>query len=791
MARHPHDPKNQKQGLIGQPVPLIDARRKSTGQAVYTDDIKLPGMLVGRILRSPHPHAMIRSIDTSAAEALPGVHAVLTGQEAPNRFGVLPVSQDETALAVDRVRFVGDGVAAVAADDEATALEALSLINVDYEPIRAFLKIEESLEEVPDELKLHTKTVGNTNIHKQVQQDFGDVDGAIDAAKWSKRQRFLFPGVTHAFTEPLCTIAHWNADDRLTIWSAQQVPHYLHRALATVLEIPMHRIRVVRPTVGGGFGGKSDPFPHEMVCALLTRKCRRPVRILFDREEVFYNNHGRHPSKIEIALAIDADHKISGLDIDALIDGGAWGSFGVVTTYYNGVLANGPYRLPSFRYRGRRVYSNRPPSGAMRGHGAVNTRFAYEILLDEAAHDLGEDPADFRIKNALSSYTKTINEFRITTNGIVECIERACDASGWKDKKGKLPFGEGIGIAGGFYISGSALPIWWDDIPQSTVHLKIDYDGGVTIHSLAAEIGQGSDTMLAQITADVLGLSIDFCRVLTEDSDTAPIDLGSYSSRVTFMAGNAVRRAAEDMRRRIIQGAADVSGYPTELLVMEDEHVVSVADPNVRIPYLNAVRRAMKDVGALVTTGCYSSAPPMGGKHKGAAAGLSPTYSFQAFVVQTKVDLLSGKPRVTEVWAAHDCGRALNPLAVEAQIEGCVHMGLGQVLCETMDYHKGNLENPNLLDYRTLSPSETPNIHPILVETLDPEGPYGAKECGEGPLLPVLPATANAIWDAIGERFYVLPITADKIYRALLKQKKQGRYGKRPFSDQSEKSPAR
>jgi 4-hydroxybenzoyl-CoA reductase subunit alpha len=297
--------------------------------------------------------------------------------------------------------------------------------------------------------------------------------------------------------------------------------------------------------------------------------------------------------------------------------------------------------------------------------------------------------------------------------------------------------------------------------------------------------------MLAQITADVLGLSIDFCRVLTEDSDTAPIDLGSYSSRVTFMAGNAVRRAAEDMRRRIIQGAADVSGYPTELLVMEDEHVVSVADPNVRIPYLNAVRRAMKDVGALVTTGCYSSAPPMGGKHKGAAAGLSPTYSFQAFVVQTKVDLLSGKPRVTEVWAAHDCGRALNPLAVEAQIEGCVHMGLGQVLCETMDYHKGNLENPNLLDYRTLSPSETPNIHPILVETLDPEGPYGAKECGEGPLLPVLPATANAIWDAIGERFYVLPITADKIYRALLKQKKQGRYGKRPFSDQSEKSPAR
>jgi 4-hydroxybenzoyl-CoA reductase subunit alpha len=770
---HPHGLPRQKHGLIGKRLPLVDARRKSTGQAVYTDDIQLPGMLVCKILRSPHAHARIVSIDTRRAEALPGVHAVVTGKDAPHRFGVLPVSQDELAMAIDKALYVGDNIAAVAADDEETAIQALKLIDIEWEELRPFLKMEESLEQVEPELRLHEKTVDGTNIHKQVQQNFGSVSDAWEQAAWKKRQTFKFPGITHAFTEPMCTLAHYDADGRMNVWSAQQVPHYLHRAMAKVLDMPMHKIRIIRPTVGGGFGGKSDPFPHEMICALLSRKCKRPVKVLFDREEVFYSNHGRHPSRIDVALSVDADKKISGLEVDALIDGGAWGSFGVVTTYYNGVLANGPYRVPNFKYRGRRIYSNRPPSGAMRGHGAVNTRYAYEVLLDEAAHDLGVNPAQMRLENALESYTKTINEFRITSNGVKECIERACEASGFMEKHGKLPFGEGLGIACGFYISGSALPIHWDGIPQSTVHLKIDLDGGVTIHSLAAEIGQGSDTMLAQIVADVLGIGIDWCRVRSEDTDTAPIDLGSYSSRVTFMAGNAARKAAENMRSMILEGAASVSGYPKELLVLQDEHAVHVTMPEVRVPYRECVQAAMKDRGALQSSGCYKAAPPMGGKFKGAAAGLSPTYTFQAFVVHTQIDLETGKPNVKEVWAAHDCGRALNPMAVEGQIEGSVHMGLGQVLCEDFEYNRANVLNPNFLDYRTLSPKETPKIHPIIVETYDPEGPFGAKEAGEGPLLPILPAVANSIFDAIGERFYELPITADRIWRAMQRSKKQ------------------
>ena len=362
--------------------------------------------------------------------------------------------------------------------------------------------------------------------------------------------------MTHSFTEPIVAIGHYDREGRLHMYSATQVPHYLHRSLSEVLDLPMNRIRVIRPNVGGGFGGKSDPFPHEMICALLSRKCRRPVRITFDREEVFISHHGRHPSEIDVAVGHERRRELSGLEIDALIDGGAYGSFGVVTSYYNGVLAQGPYRIPNFKYRGRRVYTNKPMSGAMRGHGAVNTRYAFEVLFDECARKVGRDPLQLRIDNALPPYTTTINEFRITSNGVVECLEKVRDASGWNDKWGKLPFGHGVGVACSFYISGSALPIHRTRTPQSTVHIKVDMDGGVTVHSMAAEIGQGSDTVLAQCVAEVLGLDLSWIRVKTEDTDLAPVDLGAYSSRMTFMVGNAAIKAAEQVRDQLLRAAA-------------------------------------------------------------------------------------------------------------------------------------------------------------------------------------------------------------------------------------------
>jgi 4-hydroxybenzoyl-CoA reductase subunit alpha len=561
-------------------------------------------------------------------------------------------------------------------------------------------------------------------------------------------------------------IAHYEADNRMTVWSAQQVPHYLHRALARVLEMPMHRIRVIRPMVGGAFGGKSDPFPHEMVAALLSRKCRRPVKILFDREEVFLSNHGRHPTQTRIAMGMEETGKLTFLDLKAQIDGGAWGSFGVVTTYYNGVLSMGPYDIQNCRYSGKRAYTNKAPCGAMRGHGAVNSRFAMETLIDELCEAANLDPCTVRLQNLLPANCNTINGFRITSNGTREAILRARQASEWDKKFRKLPFGRGLGVACGFYISGSAHRIHFNDLPQSTVHLKIDMDGGITVHCMAAEIGQGSDTMLAQCVAEPLGVNLDRLRIFSSDSDADPIDLGSYSSRVTFMAGNAAREAALKIREKLVQAAQALTGHPADDFVLENEEIICTRNPRVRVTFMQALEKALANNGALIAKGKYMGPPPIGGKFKGARAGLSPTYSFQCYIAEVSVDTETFEPRVEKVWAAHDCGKALNPLAVAGQIEGCIHMGLGQALMEEMTYNRGNILSANFLDYRTLTPMQMPEVEVIIVESDDPEGPWGAKEAGEGPLLPILPAVANAIYDAIGVRMRSLPMTADKIWKA-------------------------
>ncbi len=757
--------------IIGKPLPLIDGLKKTTGEGIYTDDLKYPGMLVGKILRSPYQHARIKKIDTSKAQALPGVHAVVIGKEAPNTFGVLPISEDETALAIDKVIFIGDNVAGVAADNEEVALEALQLIEVEYEELPISRKFEDSLKPTND--PIHPNTVNGTNIHKEVDQNFGDVASARAMSTHVREGDFDFIGVTHGFTEPHCVIAHYDADNRMTLWSAQQVPHYLHRALAKVLEMPMHRIRVIRPMVGGAFGGKSDPFPHEMVAALLSRKCRRPVKILFDREEVFISNHGRHPTQTKIAMGIDDNGKLTFLDLKAHIDGGAWGSFGVVTTYYNGVLSMGPYDLQNFRYSGKRVYTNKAPCGAMRGHGAVNTRFAMETIIDELCEAAKLDPCDVRLQNLLPSNCHTVNGFRITSNGTHECIERSRKASEWDKKFRKLPFGRGIGVACGFYISGSAHRIHFNDLPQSTVHLKIDMDGGITVHCMAAEIGQGSDTMLAQCVAEPLGVKLDRLRIFSSDSDTDPIDLGSYSSRVTFMAGNAAREAALKIREKLVNAAQALTGYAAEGFILENEEIIYTRDTRVRVTFMQALEKALANNGALIAKGKYMGPPPIGGKYKGARAGLSPTYTFQCYIAEVSVDTETFEPRVEKVWAAHDCGKALNPLAVQGQIEGCIHMGLGQALMEEMAYNRGNILSANFLDYRTLTPMQMPEVDVIIVESDDPEGPWGAKEAGEGPLLPILPAVANAIYDAVGVRMRSLPMTADKIWKAVHERNKR------------------
>ena len=634
--------------VVGKPTSLVDSNWKVTGRAKYGDDIRLPNELIGKIVRSPYHYARILSIDLSDALNLPGVVSIATGDDAKNKFGVLPVTKDEHAMAVDRVRHIGDLIACVAAEDEATALEAVRLINIEYEILDSIHDMKDGLKD--SEVPIHDRGeyhIGEANIQKRVFQEFGHIKSMKKNAVASHKKNWFFNGVNHAATEPHAVVADWDPSGRLTLYTPQQVPHYVHRALADVLEIPMHQINVHRTFVGGGFGGKSDPFPHEMCASILARKSGRPVRITFDREEVYWINRGRHPSHIEMNLHADEEGRLCGIETDALIDGGAFASFGHVTTYYNGVLHTAPYEIGAFHYTGARVWTNKPASGAMRGHGAVNSRCAVEVGIDDISEQLQVDPISFRLANLLPPHSATITGFRVTSIGMRECLERVMKESGWKDKFRKMPLGHGIGIGCGFFISGSGLPIHWDPnkFPHATVHLKIDMDGGVTVHTGAADIGQGSDTVVAQSVAEVLGLPLDMIRIKSRETDTSPVDLGSYSSRVTFMNANAAISAAMEIRNDLLDATSEITKAPIEKLVIGDRRIFRKDDPAIGVSYLEALHKAQEDRGALVASGAYRT-PPMGRAHKGAAAGLAPAYSFSAYVAEVKVDVETGQTKV-------------------------------------------------------------------------------------------------------------------------------------------------
>ena len=753
--------------IVGTSRPYIEAAKKVQGSAEYADDIRLKNTLYAKFLRSTYPHAHILDIDYSEALKLPGVKAVATGKDLPIHFGVLPISQDETAMAIEKTRYAGEVVAAVAADSEEIAKEALKLIKVKYEPIRAFLSIDESLEDAGTDERIHSYGKFNNNIHKKAELRFGDQQEELNNSYMRSGMQFEYEGVSHAFTEPHAASAYWD-ENGLTVISATQVPHYLHQALAKVMEIPLSRVRVIKPYVGGGFGGKSDPFPHEMIISYLSKITGRPVKITFTREEVFLSNHGRHPTKLFLELGVDKEGYFKALDADIAIDGGAYGSFGVVTSYYNGVLLQAPYKLDNFGFKTYRVYTNKPQCGAMRGHGAVNSRFAIESIIDDLAHKLEIDPCEIRMKNFLTPNTLTVGQYRITSNGSRESLAKVREQSDWDARHGKLEYGHGLGVACGFFISGSALPIIWNELPQSTVHLKLDFDGRVLITSGASDIGQGSDTMLAMIVAEVLNISMDKVFVLAADTLLTPVDMGSYSSRVTFMAGNAAKDAAEKLRYQIIKSVAAKKEIPENELNLGYEQVFS-NDKSCDINWMEAVDILVSGRGAVNVSGKYIS-PKLGGDFKGSGAGLSPSYSFGACAAEVQVDTETGFVKILKVWGAHDCGKAINPMAVEGQLEGSWHMGIGQMMSEQMKYYNGLLVNNNFLDYKMPTSLDTPPIITNIIETIDPEGPFGAKETGEGALHPVLPAISNAIFDAIGVRITRLPISPEYILQ-LLKEK--------------------
>ena len=743
-------------GSVGRSFPKLDGSAKARGQAIYADDIALPRMLHCKILRAQAPHARILSLDASAARRMPGVVAVLTGRDLPIRFGILPVSQDEAALEEHKVRYVGDPVAAVAAVDEETAAAACEAIKVEYQLLEPVMTIEEALREAVDEPIQEAFSRRKDNVHRMVSYEFGDLAAGFGRADHVREDVFFFQGNTHLPMEQHSAVASY-VDDRLTLWSSTQVVHYVHRALSRVLELPLNRIRVIGAAHGGGFGGKTDPFAHEIVVSKLAMVTGRPVKCTLTREEVFYAHRGRHPTLMWYRTGVTRDGRITAMHLRTALDGGAYGSYGAASVFYTGTLQTVTYDIPAYKFEGARVYTNKPPCGPKRGHGTPQGRFGIELHLEKIAHDLGLDPVELKRRNFMKPFTRAVNWLRVTSCGLEECTDKVLAASGYVTRKRRA--GHGMGFAISSYMSGAGTAIYWNDMPHSEVQVKVDRSG-VTLYCGAMDIGQGSDMVLAQIAAEELGLEPRDIRLVTADTDLTPVDLGSYSSRVTFMAGNAALEAAHKMRQLLVAAVAERMG-------VVDLEEIEVGEGRIGdFSFEEACVIATTKFGAMSTTGSYKP-PRIGGPFKGSGVGPSPAYSYSAAVVEVDADARTGIVTVEKVWIAHDIGRSINPLLVIGQVEGGVYMGLGEALMEEQEFRKGLHKWPSMLEYKSPTFLDTPPIETILVETVDPEGPYGAKEAGQGPLLPVIPAVNAALFDALGVWVDEIPVTPEKVLRAL------------------------
>lgn len=766
--------REQMLSVVGLRLPRVDGWAKVCGRAQYADDLALPGMLFGKLVRSTRAHGRLLAVRTERALSVPGVVAAITGRDVPVRYSVFPVGQDETALAVDRVRYMGEPVAAVAAVDEATAEEAARLVEVDYEPLPARMSLEEAL--AHPEPRIHEYGPFG-NVHRLASLEFGDVDCGFAEAEHIREDLFFFQGNTHAPLEPHSALAWWDPGaGKLTVWTSHQAPHYLHRGLAKALGLEEHQVRVVVPAVGGGFGGKLDIFHHEVCAAKLSMLTGRPVKITLTREEVFYAHRGRHPELVRIRTGVRRDGRITAMHVEAYLDGGAYCSFGPATLLYAGSLQPVTYRIPHYRFQGVRVFTNKPPCGPKRGHGTPQARCALEVHLDKLAEDLGLDPVDLRLRNLTGPNELTVNWLEITSNGLRKCIEKVVEASGWRQRRGRLPFGHGLGFACSAYLTGAGGSIYYSDMPHSAVHLRVDRHGGVTVYTMATEIGQGSATAVATIVAEVLGLQPQDVSLVTSDTDLTPIDLGSYSSRVTLMVGHAAHQAARKARELLLEAAAERLEVPRDRLVARGRRIYDGLDPQRGTSFAEVARWAEAKFGCLSTSGSYRP-PEKLGTYKGSGVGPSPAYSFSACVAEVRCDPETGEVKVDRVWVAHDIGRALNPVLVEGQVEGGVHMAVGEALLEEQAFRKELHRGPSWLGYKVPSLYEMPEVTTLLVETEEPQAPFSAKEVGQGPLLCVIPAVVNAVADALGVRVDEVPVTPEKVLQAL-EERRKGRPGR-------------
>ena len=773
---------------IGQRLPKLDALNKSTGREVYGHDLRLPGLLFGKILWSEHPFARILSIDTYRAKKLPGVKAVLTGADNPGqqRFGY---ARDNRPLKHDVVRWYGDAVAAVAAIDDETALEALSLIKVEYEPLTPIFDPELALQ--PDAPLIHEWRQPASNLFTQYRYVHGDVEAALAQAEVVVEDTFDLPYVCHAAMETSFALASFDFQGRLTLYSTTQIPFLLQRDLADALGMSGRDIRIIQTAIGGGFGRGLDMYPFEPIAAMLAKAAERPVRIAYSRFEEFRAAPVRQPIKGVIRTGVNKDGTLWVRDVKSILNGGAYISWGVVAPLVMMQTVGSLYRVAHARFVGDVVYTNSPVTGAMRGFGNPQSTFFVEVGMDRAAEAIGLDPLEFRLKNANRPYEETPQGLKITSCGLRECLLDVGEGIDWSRRsRQKSPASQpaarstpaddparlqaslrrGLGVASTLNVGGGAR-IYRSDGCGALV--KVDDFGRVTLITGATEVGQGSDIVLAQIVAEALGVNIQDISLINNDTDLALWDVGTHASRTTFIAGNAARLAAQDAKAQILTFAAALFGVEAEALDIKEQAVFVKNAPARSIALDKVVRRMHLREGGKVVLGRGWYDPETQMVDKDSYRGnISAAYSFGAHAVEVEVDIETGQARVKRIVAAHDIGRAINPMYVEAQIEGGIQMGLGYALLEELHVAEGRVINDNFHDYRLARAVDMPQIELSFVETNDPAGPFGAKGVGEMGVNPVAAAIANAIYDAIGVRINSLPITPEKILRAL--EAKQG-----------------
>ncbi len=750
MARN-----NDKYSVVGKRQPRLDGPLKATGRSQFSDDIRLPGMLHGKIVRSPIPRGRILNIDISEALKLPGVHAVLTHKDTE---GVL-VGPDQPLLCGEVVNYIGDEVAAVAAIDEDTAYEAAALIKVDYEPLEALVDMEDAIKD--DAPVLHDEYFENNEADERTET-YGDPDKAFKESDYIREDEFIIHPNHNCFAELHVALADYSIPDKLTLYSPTQTGILFQKGMSMTLGIPESSVRICFLNTGGAFSGRPALGPHHFISALLSRKAARPVKIMASPDEEFIICRAGGKNRFKLKTGVMKDGTLKAIEIDLLHDGGAYIETQwlvlLLTSFYIPLL----YKMEAYRYRGRVAYTNNMPYYFHHGGGLAPLQYALGQQLHLVAGDMGIDPVDLHSKNAVETGYTTPNDTTYDSCGLKECIEKAARKSNWKEKYGKLPPYRGIGIGCGVMSSGGKGMFPHD---TSAAFLKIAEDGQVSLFIGLPDMGQGSHTAMAMIAAETMGISADDITVISGDTDIAPFDVGAFSQRGTFNTGNAVKNACKDALDQLSKTAAEQLDADPDEIVFKDKQVFKKGAPDKTVPFEEIVFDTLNcDEGRFVMGRGFYNSPTS----KPALA-----YSFGAQVAEVDVDPDTGIVSLLKVTAAHDVGRAINPLAVEGQLDGQIFSGQGQIMFEECIMENGQIMNPSRLEYKLPRPFEVPEVDHIIVETHDPHGPFGAKEVGEGPIVCAAQTIANAVSNAIGYPVREIPITPQRVLRALKKKRQE------------------